>query len=313
MRLRKSRWNHAFADLAQGGEFVGRKQGIEVCGSWLHDYRIKLLISAHFADGRVYTSPNAGRSIRRSEAAVDRVGASMAVARARALRKNLANAERLLRRALRQFKQASVHFRKQVPIGHYIADFACHRAVKIVVELTARCNQDAGSLSFPNPLPALGEGKDSHAPQSAHPIDWAPGLANYCAELFDPPESGRILLSFADNPGAGPMHKMNMSLPSGCRRVLSCRRPTSFAATEVLQGQVTSAKEGNMEGVLVTAKKDGATISTTVVSDDKGHYAFFLADRLEPGHYGIKIRAIGYILEGPRGRRSAGSRRHRLM
>jgi very-short-patch-repair endonuclease len=58
----------------------------------------------------------------------------MAVARARALRKNLTNAERLLWRSLRQFKQAGVHFRKQVPIGQYIADFACHRA-KIVVEL----------------------------------------------------------------------------------------------------------------------------------------------------------------------------------
>jgi very-short-patch-repair endonuclease len=58
----------------------------------------------------------------------------MADARARALRKNLTNAERALWRALRQFKQAGVHFRKQVPIGRYIADFACHRA-KIVVEL----------------------------------------------------------------------------------------------------------------------------------------------------------------------------------
>src|SRR5258705_13358420 len=52
-----------------------------------------------------------------------------------------------------------------------------------------------------------------------------------------------------------------------------------------------------MEGVLVTAKKDGATISTTVVSDDKGRYTF-PANRLEPGHYTIKIRATGYIPAG---------------
>src|SRR5260221_7832188 len=64
-----------------------------------------------------------------------------------------------------------------------------------------------------------------------------------------------------------------------------------------LTGTVTSAQEGAMEGVLVTAKKDGAHISTTVVTDEKGHYSF-PADRLEPGHYNIKIRAIGYIASG---------------
>src|SRR5258708_11655667 len=61
-----------------------------------------------------------------------------------------------------------------------------------------------------------------------------------------------------------------------------------------ISGTVSSAQEGAMEGVLVTAKKDGATISTTVVSDDKGRYAF-PANRLEAGHYTIKIRATGYI------------------
>ncbi|HXJ01874.1 MAG TPA: carboxypeptidase regulatory-like domain-containing protein [Micropepsaceae bacterium] len=61
-----------------------------------------------------------------------------------------------------------------------------------------------------------------------------------------------------------------------------------------ITGTVSSAQEGNMEGVIVTAKKDGAHIAISVVSDDKGHYAF-PADRLEPGHYNIKIRAIGYI------------------
>ena len=58
---------------------------------------------------------------------------------------------------------------------------------------------------------------------------------------------------------------------------------------------MTSAKEGNMEGVLVTAKKDGSNVSFTVISDEKGHYAF-PADRLVPGHYNIKIRALGYVV-----------------
>lgn len=62
-----------------------------------------------------------------------------------------------------------------------------------------------------------------------------------------------------------------------------------------LTGIVTSAQEGAMEGVLVTAKRDGATISTTVVTDEKGQYRFPAA-RLPAGHYTLKIRAEGYDL-----------------
>jgi virginiamycin B lyase len=70
-------------------------------------------------------------------------------------------------------------------------------------------------------------------------------------------------------------------------------------ADVTLAGQVTSAEEGPMEGVLVSARKDGATITTTVVSDDKGHYSF-PARKLEPGHYTLAIRAIGYALDAPK-------------
>jgi streptogramin lyase len=73
----------------------------------------------------------------------------------------------------------------------------------------------------------------------------------------------------------------------------------SFAQAPALTGVVTSAKEGAMEGVLVTAKKDGSTMSTTVVSDAQGRFTF-PAGRLEPGHYNLRIRAIGYNLDGPR-------------
>ena len=63
----------------------------------------------------------------------------------------------------------------------------------------------------------------------------------------------------------------------------------------VLTGQVTSAEEGVMEGVLVSAKKAGSTITTTVVTDASGRYRF-PADRVEPGQYTVTIRAIGYEL-----------------
>ncbi len=66
-----------------------------------------------------------------------------------------------------------------------------------------------------------------------------------------------------------------------------------------LTGQVTSAEEGPMEGVLVSAKKDGSNITTTVVSNEKGEYSF-PGERLDPGHYAISIRAAGYELAGPK-------------
>ena len=37
-----------------------------------------------------------------------------------------------------------------------------------------------------------------------------------------------------------------------------------------LTGQVSSAEEGNMEGVVVSAKKDGSTITVSVVTDAQG-------------------------------------------
>src|SRR6478672_3686860 len=66
-----------------------------------------------------------------------------------------------------------------------------------------------------------------------------------------------------------------------------------------LSGQVTSAEEGPMEGVVVSAKKDGSTISISVVTNATGRFAFPAA-RLEPGHYALKARAAGYELDGAR-------------
>jgi streptogramin lyase len=68
-------------------------------------------------------------------------------------------------------------------------------------------------------------------------------------------------------------------------------------AQSALTGLVSSAEEGPMEGVLVTARKDGATMAITVVSNDKGQYSFPAA-KLEPGHYTLSIRAVGYDIDG---------------
>ena len=66
-----------------------------------------------------------------------------------------------------------------------------------------------------------------------------------------------------------------------------------------LSGQATSAEEGSMEGVVVSAKRDGSTISVSVVTNAQGRFAFPAA-RLEPGHYTLKARAAGYELDGAR-------------
>ena len=71
------------------------------------------------------------------------------------------------------------------------------------------------------------------------------------------------------------------------------------AQAQTLSGQVSSTEEGMMEGVLVSAKKEGATVTTTVVTNDKGQFSF-PAGRLEPGKYTITTRAAGYVLSGPK-------------
>jgi streptogramin lyase len=73
----------------------------------------------------------------------------------------------------------------------------------------------------------------------------------------------------------------------------------SAQAPVALSGQVSSAKEGAMEGVVVSAKRAGGTVTVSVVSDAKGHYGFPAA-KLEPGQYALAIRAVGYELDGPK-------------
>ncbi len=53
--------------------------------------------------------------------------------RARALRRNATLTERRLWHALKAVRVSGSHFRRQVPIGRYVADFACHRT-KLIIE-----------------------------------------------------------------------------------------------------------------------------------------------------------------------------------
>src|SRR6516162_8381315 len=88
-------------------------------------------------------------------------------------------------------------------------------------------------------------------------------------------------------------------LAAGASLLVSINSAASQAQrpAPALIGHITSAKEGAMEGVIVSARKDGSTITISVVSDGEGHYAF-PASKLLGGHYMLTIRAAGYDLDG---------------
>ena len=98
------------------------------------------------------------------------------------------------------------------------------------------------------------------------------------------------------------MNKMRVGLGSlAFLFLLASTAPPPASAAEsgavALQGTIRSDAEGAMGGVLVSATKAGSTITTTVVSDDQGRYAF-PASRLAPGKYDLAIRAVGYEIDG---------------
>jgi streptogramin lyase len=91
--------------------------------------------------------------------------------------------------------------------------------------------------------------------------------------------------------------KILSALTAGLIAVALWIGPSRAQAPVALTGQVSSAAEGAMEGVLVSARKDGSTVTITVASDNAGRFSF-PATRLEPGRYALAIRAVGYELDG---------------
>ena len=68
--------------------------------------------------------------------------------------------------------------------------------------------------------------------------------------------------------------RVTNSLLLGAATLFVAGAAPGAAAAASLSGQVSSAKEGAMEGVLVSAKRDGSTVTTTVVSDASGRFSF---------------------------------------
>ncbi len=65
-----------------------------------------------------------------------------------------------------------------------------------------------------------------------------------------------------------------------------------------LTGVASSQAEGKMEGVVVTARRVGATFDVSVVTDAEGRFSF-PGTHLVPGDYAVAIRAVGYELAKP--------------
>jgi virginiamycin B lyase len=86
-------------------------------------------------------------------------------------------------------------------------------------------------------------------------------------------------------------------LVAGAIFALAAHGHAQAPAAAKLAGRITSATEPRMEGVLVSARKAGSTITHTVVTDASGTFDFAPA-ALTAGRYALQIRAIGFELDG---------------
>ena len=66
-------------------------------------------------------------------------------------------------------------------------------------------------------------------------------------------------------------------------------------AASALTGVVSSSEEGAMDGVVVSARRDGANFTVSVVTDAQGRYRF-PRTHLDSGSYELTTRAVGYDL-----------------
>lgn len=84
----------------------------------------------------------------------------------------------------------------------------------------------------------------------------------------------------------------------GAAYLVPALQAQSAASKIQLSGVVGSAADGPLEGVLVSVKPVGGTITTTVVSDKQGRYSF-PAGKLKNGNYNLTLKATGYDAEKP--------------
>jgi hypothetical protein len=67
--------------------------------------------------------------------------------------------------------------------------------------------------------------------------------------------------------------------------------PAQSVGAGVIQGNITSADGGPMEGVVVSARAPGKTFTTSVFTDRQGNYVF---PSLDAGQYRLWAQAVGF-------------------
>src|SRR5580692_12114900 len=67
--------------------------------------------------------------------------------------------------------------------------------------------------------------------------------------------------------------------------------PSVASADQLLTGSIASATGQKLDGVQVSAKKDGSTITTSVYTDQNGDYFF---PPLADGKYRVWAQALGF-------------------
>ena len=83
---------------------------------------------------------------------------------------------------------------------------------------------------------------------------------------------------------------MRSALSATVAFITLCAAP-ACAADAILSGAVTSAAGEKMGGVTVSAKAEGATITTTVFTDADGHYYF---PPMAAGKYRVWAQALAF-------------------
>ena len=73
--------------------------------------------------------------------------------------------------------------------------------------------------------------------------------------------------------------------------VAAALAPSTASADQLLTGAVTGPTGQKVEGVLISARKDGSTITTTVYTDTNGEY-FFPA--MADGKYHVWAQTLGF-------------------
>ena len=105
-----------------------------------------------------FPPPSRGRDRERGRSLFENaILAGMNTGRARALRATMTDAERVLWRALRRKQLDAMRFRRQQPIGPYVADLYC-AAARLVVEVDGGQHAEGADATRDAWLAALGYG-----------------------------------------------------------------------------------------------------------------------------------------------------------